>query len=542
MFTNRSETANLASAQQERFDSLKRHVIDLYAEIRAKRPGKMNTLNTRSLRHRLVVTVFFLCLIAGTSAELSADDASLQDATGKWHGQKPNILWIMIEDWSTDLSCYGTPLVHTPNIDKLAGEGIRFERAYTTSPVCSTSRSAMMTGFHQNYIGAHQHRTKDKQPLPYGIKPIPHLLEEAGYFTATMIGGKTDCNFKTAKPLFMGNSWKERKGDQPFYVQATFGGTHRNFVRDPEHPIDADQVKLPPYYPDVPLARRDWANGLETVQVVDRQVGELLQQLEDEGLADNTIVFFIGDHGRCHIRGKQFLYEGGVRIPLIVRWPGHIKPGSVSDELVSSLDICQTIVEVAGAKPTHPLHGLYLFGEGITEREYVHFNRDKMDSTHDAMRAVRSDRYKLIHNLMPERAYCQLNEYKERQYPMLALMNVLNLQGKLNDAQAKFMADRKPEIELYDLENDPHELNNLADDPKHTAIKAELLAEIVRWRKDVKDIGVTDEFRSGGWSSKYPTKSLEEWQAELAQWEQALLVDGKASRSGKDKKKARKRK
>ena len=146
------------------------------------------------------------------------------------------------------------------------------------------------------------------------------------------------------------------------------------------------------------------ANGLETAQVVDRQVGRLLQKLEDDGLADNTVVFFIGDHGRCHIRGKQFLYEAGVHIPLIVRWPKHIQPGSVSNELVSSLDICQTIVQLSGAKPAHKLQGLDLFGPELIDREYVRFNRDKMDDTHDAMRAMRNDRYKLIHNLMPERA------------------------------------------------------------------------------------------------------------------------------------------
>lgn len=467
---------------------------------------------------------------------LWADEASEQDPEGKWDGTKPNILWIMLEDWSPDLSCYGTPLVHTPNIDKLAAEGIRYESAYTTSPVCSTSRSAMMTGFHQNYIGAHQHRTSDRKPLPYGIKPIPNLLEEAGYYTVIMAGGKTDCNFTLSKQLFMGKNWKERKEGQPFYAQMTFAATHRSFVRDAQRPIDADQVKLPPYYPDLPLVRRDWANGLETVQVVDRRVGALLQQLEDDGLADNTIVFLIGDHGRCHIRGKQFLYEAGVRVPLIVRWPKHIKPGSVSKELVSTLDICQTIVNIGGGKSAQELHGEYLFGADLPKRKYVHFNRDKMDSTHDAMRAVRTDRHKLIHNLMPERAYCQLNEYKERGYPVLALMNVLNMQGKLDPVQARFMAAKKPEFELYDLEKDPHELNNLADDPAHAEVKTELLAEINRWRKEVKDIGVTDEFRKGGWSAKYPTKSLEEWQAVLKEWEQALLVDGKASLSRSKKK------
>jgi N-sulfoglucosamine sulfohydrolase len=373
-------------------------------------------------------------------------------------------------------------------------------------------------------------------PLSHGIKPIPHLLEDAGYYTATMAGSKTDCNFTTSRKLFMGRTWRDRDEGQPFHVQASFAGTHRSFVRDSLRPIDADNVKVPPYYPDLPLVRRDWANGLETVQVVDRQVGALLQQLEDDGLADNTIVFFIGDHGRCHIRGKQFLYEGGVHIPLIVRWPKHIKPGSVSNELVSTLDICQTIVQLAGARPAHELHGLYLFGEELPARKYVHFNRDKMDATHDAMRAVRSDRYKLIHNLMPERAYCQLNEYKERQYPILALMNVLNMQGKLNPVQARFMAASKPKFELYDLKDDPHEITNLADDPNYADIKSELLDQINRWRKKVNDAGVTEEFRNGGWPAKYPTKSLDEWQGVLDQWEQALLVEGKASRGGRRKK------
>jgi uncharacterized sulfatase len=142
---------------------------------------------------------------------------------------------------------------------------------------------------------------------------------------------------------------------------------------------------------------------------------------------------------------------------------------------------------------------------------------------------------------MPERAYCQLNEYKERQYPILALMNVLNMQGKLDPIQARFMAATKPEFELYDLEKDPHEINNLADDPQHAATKARLLAEINRWRREVKDVGVTEAFRNGGWSSEYPTRSLEQWQSVLAEWEQALLVEGKASRGGR-KKKPRKRK
>jgi len=485
----------------------------------------------------LAFVLFLLFVVETAPTQTFARDNNVPDPQEHWRGSQPNILWIMLEDWSTDLSCYGTPLVQTPHIDRLAEEGIRYESAFSTAPVCSTSRSAMMTGFHQNYIHAHQHRTADKKPLPYGIRPIPHLLKEAGYFTGTMKGAKTDCNFSTKRPLFDGHSWRERKDGQPFFIQATFAGTHRGFVRDPIRPIDENDVVLPPYYPDVPLARRDWANGLETVQVVDRQVGELLDQLEADGLKESTLVFLIGDHGRCHIRGKQFLYDPGVHIPLIVRYPNHILPNSVSSDLVSTLDICQTIVTLAGASPQHPLHGTYLFGKELPRRQYVHFNRDKMDDTHDAMRAVRSKRYKLIQNLMPERAYCQLNEYKERSYPMLALMNVLAMQGQLTDAQAHFMNPQKPPLELYDLEKDPHEINNVADDADYEEIKADLLHEIDQWRTTMNDDGVTEVFRSGGWPSTYPTKSLEDWKSLLDEWNQTLLIEGKASRPKPKRKK-----
>ena len=292
---------------------------------------------------------------------------------------KPNILWITIEDWSADLSCYGTKGIHTPHVDQLAAEGIRYESAFTTSPVCSTSRSAMMTGFHQNYIRAHQHRTHDKQPLPHGIRPIPHLFAEAGYFTALM-SWKTDCNFtpNTKQELFMGDDWNQRKPGQPFFARITFGGTHRAWKRDPQRPIAIDDVEIPHYYPDTPFVRRDWANGLEQMQLVDREVGALLKRLRDEGLAENTIVFFIGDHGRCHIRGKQFLYDGGIRIPMIVRWPGRIEPGQVSRDLVMSIDICATALEASGIKSPVPLHGSSLLGRRH-QRAKIRFRSPRQD-------------------------------------------------------------------------------------------------------------------------------------------------------------------
>ncbi len=493
-------------------------------------------------------TVKFILVLSfvplGTAAR--ADQKSSREKTTE--EARPNILWIAIEDWSPDLSCYGTKGIHTPHVDKLASQGIRYETAFTTSPVCSTSRSAMMTGFHQNYIRANQHREHDKQPLPHGIKPIPRLFAEAGYFTALM-SWKTDCNFtpNTKSELFMGKDWNERKSGQPFFARITFGGTHRSWKRDPQRPISIDDVELPPYYADTPFVRRDWANGLEQMQLVDREVGALLKRLDDEGLTDNTIVFFIGDHGRCHIRGKQFLYDGGIRIPMIMRWPGEVAPAQVSNDLVMSIDICATVLEAAGITPPVPLHGESLLRRTVGERRYVFAARDKMDETHDAMRTVRSKTHKLILNLMPERPWCQFNRYKEGAYPVLAEMNVLNLQGKLTPQQAAFFTPNKPKIELFDLRRDPHEVNNVADDPDYAEIKATLLAELNNWRENViNDQGVSNEFRaqaafSGtrpdgnvddwvqanletydfnktGWPSWYPTRSLSEWQKARKAW------------------------
>lgn len=210
----------------------------------------------------------------------------------------------------------------------------------------------------------------------------------------------------------------------------------------------------------------------------------------------------------------------------MLRWPAKIKPGQVNDNLVSTLDITKTILDVAGVKPEHPLQGLDLLDKSTSKRKYIFAARDKMDDTHDAMRAIRSKEYKLIHNLMPERAYCQFNAYKETSYPVLALLNVLNLKGELPPEQAAFMSASKPEFELFDLKNDPYELKNLADDPAYSEVKAELLSELNNWRENViKDKGLTEEFRNGGWQSTYPTRSLEEWERVLDVWQDWVFRD-----------------
>ena len=471
----------------------------------------------------------------GTAALLSVSGIS---CTEKKTELKPNIVWIMMEDWGYQLSCYGEKGIQTPNIDNFASEGIRFVNSFCTAPVCSPSRSAMITGFHQNYIGAHQHRTApdDKKPLPYGIKPITHLLEEAGYFTCFMQARKTDLNFTLDRPVYQGEDWSERAEGQPFFAQITFPGTHRTWHRDPLRPIDFNDVVLPPYYPQTDFAKMDWANGLESAQIVDRQIGELLTRLDNEGLTSNTLVFIIGDNGGCMPRGKQFLYDGGIQVPILIRWPDKIKPGQVREDMVSTIDISKTILDIAGVDPPHPLHGMNLLDGSTKSRKYIFASRDKMDECHDAMRAIRSDEYKLIHNLMPERAYCQFNRYKENSYPVLALLNVMNMKGELTPDQAKFMAASKPEFELFHMKNDPYELNNLADAPEYQTIKAELLKELNNWRENIiKDQGVSEEFRLGGFPADYPTRTLEEWEYVLELWKPWVFrsPDSKMEHPGK---------
>jgi N-sulfoglucosamine sulfohydrolase len=448
----------------------------------------------------------------------------LQGCNTKKEAEKsaPNIVWIMLEDWGYELSCYGAKGIETPFVDQLASEGVRFTNSFCTAPVCSPSRSAMITGFHQNYIDANQHRTQGpgfkKKPLPFGIKPISILLEDAGYFTCLMESQKTDCNFTTERDLFMGKDWSERQDGQPFFAQITFQGTHRKWERDSIDPIGIEEVQLPSYYPDHPMAKRDWANGLEAMQIADRKVGAILQRLKDEGLAENTLVFLIGDNGRCMPRGKQFLYDGGIQVPIIARWPGHIEPGKVSDDMVMTIDVSAAILEAADIDPGYKLHGKNILGDEVADREYVFAARDKMDDTFDAIRAIRSEKYKLIHNLMPERPYLQYNMYKEASYPVIALMHGLNSKNMLEPHQLAFLAAEKPEFELYDIENDPEELVNLADDPAFTAVKSDLLLALNQWRESVNDKGVSEAFRNGGWPSTYPTRPIEEWEEITFAW------------------------
>lgn len=473
---------------------------------------------------------------------------------GKKKDGRPNILLLFAEDICADLGCYGNNVVKTPVLDKMASDGIRFSHAFVTGPVCSVSRSGIMCGMYQTSIGAHQHRTAKKQPLPGQVKPFPQLLKEAGYYT--VIKGKTDLNFLWDKNTTLSSTsdWKGRKAGQPFFCQMTFGVTHRKFARDAQNPIDPKIVDVPPIYPEHPIIRRDWTDYLESIQILDRQVGEVLKRLDDEGIADNTLVIFLGDHGRCMPRGKQFCYDGGLHIPLIVRWPKAVRGGQVRDGLVSAIDISATIVECAGVGVPDWMQGRPFLPKDRTGRKYVFAARDRCDGTSDRIRCVRSKEFKYLKNFYPERPYTQLNAYKERSYPGLAVLKLLHKQGKLTAAQAQFMAPTRPAEELFDLKADPYELNNLAGDPKYADVLKEFRAQLDNWIKTTRDMGQTPEDpqevrRQYDVMADRHKKSMEgfgikdgDLEAMVAYWEKKVMTKAPTSAGKKKKSKKKTRK
>ncbi len=411
---------------------------------------------------------------------------------------QPNVLWIYGEDLSPDLGCYGTSAVQTPNIDLLASEGIRWTNAFVTCPVCSPSRSALITGTYQTHFDAHNHRSNRDKPLPADMKLITDCFREAGYFTCNSPGppyhrpGKTDFNFKREQP-FDGIDWSERAAGQPFYAQINIPDTHRVFKPDPERPIAPDDVHLPSYYPDHPLTRKDWALYLESIQILDRKVGQILNRLDEEGLAENTIIFFMSDHGRAHVRCKQFLYDGGIHIPLIVRWPGQFDAGTVRDELISGVDFAPTTLALAEIDIPDYMHGQTFLGADATRRNAVFAARDRCDGTDDRIRCIRTHRYKYIRNYHPEQPYMQFNGYKKQQYPVWTLMQVLAAKGLLSPAQQLFLKPTRPAEELYDLDADVYEVNNLADDERYESVRNELSSQLDNWIQATADMGEIPE-------------------------------------------------
>jgi len=421
-------------------------------------------------------------------------------ANAEKKSKQPNIIWLMAEDISTDLECYGMQGVQTPTLNQLAKEGMMFTNCFVTNPICSPSRSAMMTGTHQVRINAHNHRSNRNEALPQNIKPFTSLLREAGY---TCIighhgvmgkGRKIDCNFKTE----MLGEWDginhfglfDKKDeflpeDQPFFNQIQLVATHRgdwwDQVRNNSNdPVCPDEIELPPYMADHDIIRLDWAKYLDQMEYIDNEVKMILEELEEKGMAKNTIVIFIGDNGRCNIYGKGYLHDAGLRIPLIVHYPKEIKGKQIIENVTSSTDITATILEFAGIEVPDYMTGQSFMDKNIKRKE-VYGARDLWDEIDEKSRSISTERWRYIRNDMPEIPFDAHQAYLEFYRPAVHIMRTMKENGELNPDQLVFFEDSKSPEELYDLENDPYELNNLAYNAEYTSKLEEMRAKIAEY-------------------------------------------------------------
>jgi arylsulfatase A-like enzyme len=461
-------------------------------------------------------------LIVSGAAILGGPAASGAEAPGP--ARRPNILWFIAENISpADLGCNGEAQVRTPHFDRLAREGMTYRRVFATAPVCSASRSAFMTGMDQTTIGAHNARSHrdDHFALPEGVRPITGRMRDAGYFTAnvaTMDGqpigtGKVDLNFAVDRTLFDSAEWSELKAHQPFFAQVNSFEAEMDiydrkcaskervkWVGEDDNPAIAvpEKVAVPPYYPDHPITRREWARYLDSVSGIDRRLGRVLARLEADGLADDTVVIVFADNGRLEARGIHWCYDSGLWVPLIVLWPRNIpappqyRPGASDGRVLSLLDLTATTLAIAGiAKPPGMQSRVFLGDKADPPRTIAFSARDRIDETVQRIRTARTARYRYIRNFMPDRPFTALNRYKEKCFLVMPLMRELHRQGKLNPTQEVLMATRLPDEELYDLDNDPYEVTNLvgSPDPEHRRTLDRLRRELDRWIVETGDQG-----------------------------------------------------
>lgn len=444
----------------------------------------------------------FIMQVALRSSLLHADEGKVT---------RPNIVWIIVDDMSPTFGCYGEQTIATPHVDGLAKAGLQFQMAHITAPVCSACRSALITGCYQTTIGAHNHRSgrgEKKITLPEGVTPVPALFQQAGYYTSNGSWpfaeasakakkiGKTDYNFEWDEKIYDAADWSGRKPGQPFFAQIQLhGGKHRDggglrpVVKQALKTLtDPASVKLPPYYPDDAVLRQDWAAYLDAVRYTDLQVGEILAKLDAENLRESTFVFFMTDHGISHARGKQFLYEEGTHVPLVVRGPG-ITAGSTRKDLVEHIDLTATSLGLAGIAIPASMQGKDLLAKDYQPREATFAARDRCDETVEHLRSVRTEEFKYIRNYLHQRPHLQPNLYKDGK-PTVKRLRELHEAGKLTEpAETLLFAPQRAPEELYDLRSDPWELKNLAGDPAYAKTLSQMREKLKAWEEQTNDQG-----------------------------------------------------
>ncbi len=430
-----------------------------------------------------------------------------------------NIIWLVAEDMSPHLAAYGDSTISTPNIDRLVREGIRFTNVTSTAAVCAPSRSTIITGVYQQTLGSHHMRTGSAdRALPHlselkpyeavpdaAVRCFPEYLRAAGYYCTN--NDKTDYQFNAPVTTWDESSktahWKNRPAGKPFFAVFNFGVTHESQVfptatyggvTSPTAVTtlpfmgDTSKVKLPPFYPNTPTAKQVVAQNYSNIHHMDTQVGKLLKELEDAGELEKTIIFFYSDHGSGLPYFKRELYNRGVHVPLVVRFPGKKQAGTTNEELVSFVDLAPTVLSLAGQKAQPYMQGRVFLGEKKgQERAYNYTAGDRFDEYYDMQRGVRDKQYNYIRNYQPQKPNYKNLAYRRQNTLMLEWLK-LDSAGKLNDVQKKWFRSTKPVEELYDYVKDPWELNNLATDPAYKGV-------LDRFRKAHNDFEVS----AGDW-------------------------------------------
>ena len=447
--------------------------------------------------------------------------------------ERPNVLWITCEDTGPQLGCYGDSYATSPNLDAFAQSALKFNRCWSNAPVCAPARTTLIAGLYPTAYGAQHMRSS--VPLPKGAQTLPQILRHAGYYCSN--NSKEDYNFPKPSGMWDDSSnkahWRNRKAGQPFFAVFNSTLTHEGQIRKrpyaPKH--DPKRAPVPPYQPDDEQVRLDWAQYYDRITQMDAWVGLQLQELKDAGLADSTIVFFFGDHGCGLPRGKRWLYQSGLHVPMIVHVPkafaGRIDtlygPGASSDRLVAFVDLLPTVLDLCQIPLPQGLHGRSFFSPEDQSNGYLFGFRDRMDERIDSSRAIRNERYLYIRNFMPDRPQGAYLNYMF-QTPTTRVWKDKFDQGALNPVQRVFWEPKAIE-ELYDLQNDPYQIANLATEASRASVRQEL-AEMLESK--MIELGDTGSLPEDWIRNRNPADTQlavrAAWRSGRAQGDPALLI------------------
>ena len=468
---------------------------------------------------------FYLLLIACNNKPPETDNST---------AEKPNILWLVAEDLSPYIPPFGDSTIQTPHLSRLAAEGVRYTHFFSVSGVCSPSRAALATGMYPSSIGAHHMRTLFQQPAakamgiinyecvpPPEVKMVSQIMRENGYYCTN--NAKEDYQFFKTVTAWDESSvyahWRNRPEGKPFFSIFNFGVTHESNLWNPfGRPYDLDtfpplrtnkqwwkqfqgkekplfvpkdlKVSIPPYLPDTELVRNDLRRMYSNIVEMDRQVGRVLDQLEKDGLLEKTIIVWYSDHGGPLPRQKRLLYDSGLHVPMVIRYPNQQRAGTVDNQLISFIDMPATLLSIAGIQPPAYMQGKAFAGKYTAEqkRKYIHAAADRFDEKYDMIRAVRDKRFKYLKNYKPDQGYYLALDYRENMATMQELLKLRD-KGQLNKVQSQWFRKSKPPEELFDTQIDPHELHNLADNPDYKEKLSELRLECNRWMEAIDDKG-----------------------------------------------------